>query len=227
MAISQAMSDPAVDAMNAIKVRIAATASSRKVTLVVVSKTFGVEAIRPLLAAGHRVFGENRVQEAQEKWPALKQQYPDVELHLIGPLQSNKAAQAVALFDVIQTVDRAKIAAALAQEMKQQGKSPRLLVQVNIGQEGQKAGIAPGKTEALIASCKSDYRLTITGLMCIPPVDSSPKQYFSDLAGLARELGLPEISMGMSSDFEAAIKEGATLVRVGSAIFGARALAPT
>jgi PLP dependent protein len=221
------MTDPVVQALTAIKSRIAAAAVLRPVTLVAVSKTFGVDDIMPLLQAGHRVFGENRVQEAEAKWPALKREFPDIELHLIGPLQSNKSAQAVALFDVIQTIDRPKIAAALAEDIRAQRKSPRLLVQVNIGQEAQKAGVSPAGTEALVELCRSDYRLKVSGLMCIPPVDSEPEQYFHSLTKLAKQLGLQDISMGMSSDYEAAIRAGATHVRVGSAIFGARAMAQT
>lgn len=192
------------------------------ITLVAVSKTFGPEEILPVLAAGHRVFGENRVQEAQGKWPQLREQYPDVELHLIGPLQSNKAGEAVALFDVIETVDREKIAAALAREMAKQGKSPRLLVQVNTGAESQKAGVLPGETTAFVDLCREKYGLSIEGLMCIPPFDENPGPHFALLRKLAGELGLGILSMGMSADFEIAIELGATHVRVGSAIFGQR-----
>ncbi|MFT4134319.1 YggS family pyridoxal phosphate-dependent enzyme [Labrys sp. (in: a-proteobacteria)] len=192
------------------------------VTLIAVSKTFGPEAIEPVLAAGQRVFGENRVQEAQGKWPALKAVYPDIELHLIGPLQSNKAKEAVALFDVIHTVDRSSVAQALAKEIARQGKAPRLLVQVNTGEEAQKAGVAPQEADAFIAACRDDYGLVIDGLMCIPPFEQSPGPHFALLAKIAARNGLSMLSMGMSSDFETAIEVGATHVRVGSAIFGTR-----
>ncbi len=192
------------------------------VTLVAVSKTFGPEAIEPVLAAGQRVFGENRVQEAQGKWPGLRGAYPDVELHLIGPLQSNKAKEAVALFDVIHTVDRPSVAQALAKEIARQGKAPRLLVQVNTGEEAQKAGVAPREADAFIATCRDEYGLAIAGLMCIPPLEQSPGPHFALLAKIAARNGLSMLSMGMSGDFETAIEVGATHVRVGSAIFGTR-----
>ena len=192
------------------------------VTLVAVSKTYDASHILPVLEAGHRVFGENRVQEAKDKWPALRADFPDLELHLIGPLQSNKAADAVALFDVIETVDREKIAGALAKEIERQGKAPRLYVQVNTGEEEQKAGIAPQEAVAFVERCQSVHGLAIEGLMCIPPVDENPGPHFALLRKLAREAGLDRLSMGMSSDFETAIQFGATSVRVGSAIFGAR-----
>lgn len=192
------------------------------VTLVAVSKTFDVEAIAPVIEAGQRVFGENRVQEAQGKWPALGTLHPDVELHLIGPLQSNKAKEAVALFDVIETVDREKIAAELAKEIARQGKAPRLYVQVNTGSEPQKAGIDPREAVAFVNRCRDDHGLAVEGLMCIPPIDENPGPHFALLEKLAREAGLEKLSMGMSSDYELAIAFGATSVRVGSAIFGAR-----
>lgn len=195
---------------------------SGSVKLVAVSKTFGADEIRPVLDSGHRVFGENRVQEAQGKWPELKSAYEDVELHLIGPLQSNKAKEAVALFDVIETVDREKIAAAIAAEMKRQNRSVRLLVQVNTGMEAQKAGIAPDEAEAFVKSCRERNGLTISGLMCIPPLDENPGPHFALLEKLCRRMELEELSMGMSADFETAIAFGATSVRVGSAIFGRR-----
>ncbi len=220
------MSENSVAALHDIQQKIAAVAGAREVTLVAVSKTFGVADILPLLHAGHRVFGENRVQEAEAKWPSLKQQFPDIELHLIGPLQSNKTAQAVALFDVIQTVDRPKIASAIAKEAQRQGKSLKVFVQVNIGGEAQKAGVTIDDAEVLVDTCRHAHGLTVQGLMCIPPVDSDPKPYFRKLAGLNRGIGLPDLSMGMSSDFERAVVEGATLVRVGSAIFGARGPVP-
>ncbi|MGA1804660.1 YggS family pyridoxal phosphate-dependent enzyme [Rhizobium sp. HT1-10] len=190
--------------------------------LVAVSKTFDADFIRPVIAAGQRLFGENRVQESQSKWPALRAETPDIELHLIGPLQSNKAADAVALFDVIETVDREKIARALAAEMKLQGKAPRLYVQVNTGLEPQKAGIVPDETVAFVRLCREELGLTVEGLMCIPPADENPGPHFALLAKLARQCGLEKLSMGMSSDYEVAIGFGATSVRVGSAIFGSR-----
>ncbi len=192
------------------------------VQLVAVSKTFDAQDIRPVIAAGQRVFGENRVQESQGKWPALKRETSGLELHLIGPLQSNKAAEAVALFDVIETVDREKIAAALAQEIVRQSRNVRLYVQVNIGLEPQKAGIAPKETAAFLRYCREDLGLEIEGLMCIPPAEDHPGPYFALLRKLAQENGIDKLSMGMSGDFEIAIQFGADSVRVGSAIFGAR-----
>lgn len=191
-------------------------------TLVAVSKTFGAEEIRPALDAGQRVFGENRVQEGKEKWPKLREDFTGIELHLIGPLQSNKAADAVALFDVIETVDREKIARALASEMQRQNRHPRLYVQVNTGLEPQKAGIAPAETASFLALCREELGLSIEGLMCIPPAEENPGPHFALLAKLAAENGLSHLSMGMSGDFEIAIGFGATAVRVGSAIFGSR-----
>tara|TARA_B100000614_G_scaffold244516_1_gene248803 strand:+ start:129 stop:794 length:666 start_codon:yes stop_codon:yes gene_type:complete len=192
------------------------------VTLVAVSKTHDADAIRPAVEAGHRVFGENRVQEAQKKWPALKAETPDIELHLIGPLQSNKAEDAVKLFDVIETVDREKIARALAKEIAKQGRAPRLYVQVNTGNEPQKAGVDPRETEAFLALCRDELGLTIEGLMCIPPAGENPGPHFALLHDLATENSVPKLSMGMSGDYEIAIAFGATSVRVGSAIFGER-----
>ena len=191
--------------------------------LVAVSKTFDADDIRPVLQAGQRVFGENRVQEAQGKWPQLKAEFTDVELHLIGPLQSNKTADAVALFDVIQSIDRDKIAKAIAKEMKAQARTLQLFVQVNIGEEDQKAGIAISETVAFVNRCRDDYGLSVSGLMCIPPFDENSGPYFALLAKLAEECGVEHVSMGMSGDFETAIELGATHVRVGSAIFGSRA----
>ena len=191
-------------------------------TLVAVSKTFEADAILPVLEAGQRVFGENRVQEAQGKWPALKTAFPDIELHLIGPLQSNKAKEAVALFDVIETVDREKIAAELAKEIARQGKALRLYVQVNTGSEPQKAGIEPQDAVAFVQRCRDVHGLAVEGLMCIPPFDENPGPHFALLEKLAREAGLDKLSMGMSGDYETAIAFGATSVRVGSAIFGSR-----
>jgi len=191
-------------------------------TLVAVSKTFDADAIRPVISAGQRVFGENRVQEAQGKWQVLKAETPSLELHLIGPLQSNKAAEAVALFDVIETVDREKIARALAAEMQKQGRNLRLYVQVNTGLEPQKAGIPPEETIAFVDFCRQELGLQIEGLMCIPPVEENPGPHFALLAKLAAACKLEKLSMGMSGDFETAVQFGATSVRVGSAIFGAR-----
>jgi pyridoxal phosphate enzyme (YggS family) len=192
------------------------------VTLVCVTKTFPAEDIVPLLEAGHRVFGENRVQEAMGKWPGLRERFAGVELHLIGPLQSNKTREAVETFDVIQSVDREKIAAALAEEMKKQGKRPRLFVQINTGAEPQKAGVLPQDADAFIAACREKYGLEISGLMCVPPVDEQASPHFALLADIAARNGLEELSMGMSSDYELAIQLGATYVRVGSAIMGTR-----
>lgn len=192
------------------------------VSLVAVSKTFDADAIRPVIRAGQHIFGENRVQEAQGKWPALKEAFPDIELHLIGPLQSNKAKEAIALFDVIETVDREKIARELAKEMDKQGRRPRLYVQVNTGLEEQKAGIDPTETVAFVERCRSEHGLEIEGLMCIPPFDENPGPHFALLDKLAREAGVDKLSMGMSGDYELAIAFGATSVRVGSAIFGER-----
>jgi len=196
------------------------------VALVAVSKTMTAERIRPTLEAGHRVFGENRVQEAQSKWPGLREDFGDVELHLIGPLQTNKVREAVALFDVIQTLDRPSLARELQKEIQRQGRAPRLLVQVNTGAEPQKAGIDPRHVPAFLAQCRDIYGLHPEGLMCIPPVDMPPSAHFALLARLASEAGLAILSMGMSADYEAAIQLGATHVRIGSAIFGARAAMP-
>jgi PLP dependent protein len=192
------------------------------VTLVCVSKTFEADAILPALEAGERVFGENRVQEAQGKWPALRERFPDLDLHLIGPLQSNKSEDAVALFDTIETVDRPKIAAALAKAIEKSGRHPRLYVQVNTGAEPQKAGVLPEEADAFLASCRGEHGLTISGLMCIPPVDDQASPHFALLAKIAARNGIAHLSMGMSADFELGIQLGATHVRVGSAIFGAR-----
>ena len=193
-----------------------------KTRLVAVTKTFGADEILPVLETGQRIFGENRVQEAQSKWPGLRQRFPDIELHLIGPLQSNKTAEAVALFDVIETVDREKIASALAAEMRKQARHPKLLVQVNTGDEPQKAGISPKDAVAFVETCRTRHGLEISGLMCIPPADENPGPHFALLAKLAAQAGLDILSMGMSGDFEIATALGATHVRVGSAIFGTR-----
>lgn len=190
--------------------------------LVAVSKSQSVEKIRAALAAGQREFGENRVQEAQAKWPALKQEYSDVVLHLIGPLQSNKAGDAVALFDVIESLDRPKLARVLAEEMARQNRRPDCLIQVNTGAEPQKAGVAPEEADAFIAACRDEHKLPLAGLMCIPPADEEPSLHFALLAGIAERNGLAELSMGMSGDFEIAAAFGATMVRVGTGIFGPR-----
>ena len=192
------------------------------VTLIVVSKTFDAAAISPVIAAGQRVFGENRVQEAKAKWPALISSTSGIALHLIGPLQSNKAREAVALFDAIHSVDRPSICEALAKEINSQKKQPELFVQLNTGEEPQKAGVAPGEADAFIASCRDKHGLTIAGLMCIPPVNEAPAPHFALTAKIAARNGLKNLSMGMSADFAIAIQFGATHVRVGSAIFGHR-----
>jgi PLP dependent protein len=193
-----------------------------EVTLVAVSKTHGADRVSELLEAGQRVFGENRVQEAQEKYPALKARHPDIELHLIGPLQTNKARDAVALFDVIESVDREKLAAVLAKEMERSGKRPTCFIQVNTGEEEQKAGVLPADLDSFVASCRDVLKLPVVGLMCIPPVDEEPALHFALLAKMAKRNGLARLSMGMSADYETAVRLGATHVRVGSALFGAR-----
>jgi len=193
-----------------------------EVRLVAVSKTFGPEAIIPVIEAGQRIFGENRVQEAQGKWPDLKRRWPDIELHLIGPLQSNKARDAVKLFDVIQSLDRPKIARVVSREISETGCAPRLLVQVNTGEEPNKAGVAPAETVDFVRFCREELSLSIEGLMCIPPIDEEPAVHFAFLTKLADQCGLPHVSMGMSADYETAVEFGATWVRVGSAIFGPR-----
>jgi PLP dependent protein len=192
------------------------------VKLIVVTKTFDADDILPVLKTGHLNFGENRVQEAAGKWPVLREQFPNLELHLIGPLQTNKAAEAVSLFDVIHTIDRPRVAAAVAKEMKTQAKQLELFIQVNTGDELQKAGVSPAGTDTFIAECRTQYGLAISGLMCIPPVTESPGKHFTLLAEIAARNDLKNLSMGMSGDFETAIKYGATHVRVGSAIFGTR-----
>lgn len=193
-----------------------------EVTLVAVSKTFDADAIRPVIAQGQRVFGENRVQEAKGKWPELMTAAPGIALHLIGPLQSNKVKEAVALFDAIHSVDRDSLCEALAKEFARQPRRPELFVQINTGEEPQKAGIAPADADAFIARCRETYGLAISGLMCIPPVDEAPAPHFALTAKIAARNGLTKLSMGMSADFATAIAFGATHVRVGSAIFGTR-----
>ena len=197
-------------------------ALSEQVNIIAVSKTFSPEAIAPVLAVGHRVFGENRVQEAAEKWPNLKASYPDVELHLIGALQSNKAAQAVALFDVIHSLDRIKLASVLAAEMKRQNRQLKILVQVNTGKEDQKSGIPPEETEEFVITCRSELGLNIVGLMCLPPQQDVAGPHFALLQKLSQQCNAPLLSMGMSGDYEKAIKFGATHIRLGTAIFGPR-----
>src|SRR4051812_27198441 len=192
------------------------------ITLVAVSKTFPAKDVEPVLAAGQRVFGENYVQEAKAKWGPLRERYPGVELHLIGPLQSNKAKEALRLFDAIHTLDRPSLAEALAKEIAKAGRAPRLLVQVNTGEEPQKGGVFPAEADAFIAACRERYGLPVEGLMCIPPAEEPPSPHFALLAKIAARNGLKMLSMGMSADFEAAIQLGATHVRVGSAIFGTR-----
>jgi pyridoxal phosphate enzyme (YggS family) len=222
------MSDnPSVDRLRDVRaaiVRAAADAGREPetVSLIAVSKTVPAEALLPVLAAGQRAFGENYVQEAKAKWPGLRERHPGTELHLIGPLQSNKAREAVALFDVIHSLDRPSLAEALAREIARTGRAPRLLVQVNTGEEPQKGGVMPADAEAFVAACRERHGLSIAGLMCIPPSQDPPSPHFGFLSQLARRCGVTELSMGMSADFEAAIQMGATAVRVGSAIFGAR-----
>ncbi len=192
------------------------------VTLVAISKTFGSEAIEPAIAAGQRVFGENRVQEARTKWPGLMARHDGIELHLVGPLQSNKAKEAVALFHAVHSLDRASLAEALAKEIARQGRSPLLFVEVNTGAEPQKAGVLPEAADAFVETCRETHGLTIAGLMCIPPAGEPPAPHFALTAKIAHRNGLALLSMGMSADFATAIAFGATHVRVGSAIFGAR-----
>lgn len=210
-----------------VRLRIARAARDFKrdpagITLVCVSKTFDADGIVPVLQAGERVFGENRVQEALGKWPGLRERFPGVELHLIGPLQSNKAADAVANFDVIQSVDRPKIAAVLAKEIQKAGEHPKLFVEVNTGEEEQKAGVLPQDADTFLETCRDEHGLTISGLMCIPPIGDQVSPHFALLRKIAERNGIAGLSMGMSADFELGIQLGATHVRVGSAIFGAR-----
>jgi pyridoxal phosphate enzyme (YggS family) len=217
----------AVEALKQVQESIRRSASDydrdpSSITLVAVSKTFPSDAIEPVLAAGQRVFGENYVQEAKAKWPALRERYADVELHMIGPLQSNKAKEAVELFDAIHTLDRPSLAEALAKEIAKQGKKPRLFVQVNTGEEPQKGGVIPTEVDAFLETCRSKFGLEVEGLMCIPPAEDPPSPHFALLNTIAQRHGLKVLSMGMSADFDAAIQLGATHVRVGSAIFGSR-----
>jgi len=207
------------------RIEKAAKAANRNpaaIKLIAVTKTHDEAAVRAAIAAGQTTFGENRVQEAKSKYPQIKAAYADIDLHLIGPLQSNKAREAVALFDAIHTVDRDSIAEALASEIKRAGRLPKLYVQVNTGEEEQKAGVAPQDALAFIAKCRDTYALAISGLMCIPPADEEPSPHFALLVKLARDAGVKDLSMGMSGDYETAIRLGATHIRVGTAIFGAR-----
>lgn len=214
-------------ALSDIEARVAEAARNAgrqavDVTIVAVTKTHTAEQILPVITAGHRHFGENRVQEAMEKWPALKAQTPDIHLHLIGPLQTNKVREAVALFDVIHTLDRPKLAEKLAAEMQSQDRHLPCFAQVNTGRESQKAGLDPAEVDAFVRACRETWNLNLQGLMCIPPVDDEPALHFAFLRELAKRSGLAQLSMGMSDDFEMAVTFGATHVRVGSAIFGAR-----
>ena len=196
------------------------------VTLVAISKTFAAEAIEPVIAAGERVFGENRVQEAKGKWPPLLARHPGLELHLVGSLQSNKAREAVALFDAIHSLDRASLAEALAKEFARQPRRPQLFVEINTGGETQKSGVTPQQADGFLAACRDRHGLAVAGLMCIPPLNEAPAPHFALTAQIARRNGLKLLSMGMSADFPIAIAFGATHVRVGTAIFGARTARP-
>lgn len=220
---------PALIAVNLEAIRARITRAERdagrapgSVALVAVSKNHGPEEVGAAIACGQRIFGENRVQEAWGKWPDLRARHPDIELHLIGPLQTNKAREAVALFDVIETVDRPRLAESLAKEIPRQGRAIRCLVQVNTGEEAQKAGIPPAEADDFIRACIDTWRLPVAGLMCIPPADDPPAPHFAFLAEIAKRHRLSQLSMGMSGDFETAIALGATHVRVGTAIFGGR-----
>lgn len=219
--------DPTHSGLADVRRRIADAAAEAgrpvaDITLVAVSKTFEPAAIEPVIEAGQRVFGENRVQESKAKWPELRSRFAGITLHLIGPLQSNKAAEAVALFDCIQSLDREKLARVLADEVQRQGRAPDLFVEINTGEEEQKAGIRPREADRFIATCRDTYGLKIAGLMCIPPAEEEPALHFALLETIAKRNGLKQLSMGMSADFETAIRFGATHVRVGSAIFGER-----
>lgn len=203
----------------------AATKAERdlsSIELIAVGKTFGADRIKPLLHAGHRLFGENRVQEAESKWPAIRKSFRGVELHLIGGLQTNKVKAAVQLFDVIETLDRPRLARALAKEIALSGKEPTFFIQVNTGNEPQKSGVSPNEADAFICFCRDELKLSVSGLMCIPPTNEEPSLHFALLQKIAKRNCLENLSMGMSSDYEIAIQFGATHVRVGSAIFGER-----
>jgi PLP dependent protein len=231
MADDVSMNDVAAR-LSAVKDRIAYAAKDcgrdpSDVALVAVTKTHDADIVARALEAGHRVFGENRVQEAAAKWPVLRKDWSEIELHLIGPLQTNKVRDAIALFDVIETVDRPKLAQALAAEMEKSGRRPACYVQVNTGEEAQKAGIPPAEADAFIAQCRNVLKLPVLGLMCIPPLDEEPSLHFALLGEIARRNGLKILSMGMSGDYEIAIRLGATHVRIGTAIFGARPAVPS
>ncbi len=222
---------PVAENLRRVEDQIAAAAREAgrdpaEIRLIAVSKTHGSDRIVPALAAGHRVFGENRVQEARAKWPALREAWPGIELHLVGALQSNKAREAVALFDVIHALDRPKLAAALAKAMDRLDRRPACFIEVNTGEEPNKAGVAPAEADAFIARCRDEFELPVIGLMCIPPVDEEPSLHFALLAQIAARNGLAALSMGMSGDFEVAVRFGATHVRVGTAIFGPRQIPP-
>ena len=226
--VRKALSDVDVAAnLAAVEARIAEAAraagrSPESVIPIAVSKAQPLARVRAALEAGHRTFGENRVQEATAKWPPLKAAFADLELHLVGPLQTNKVGDAVALFDAIETVDRPKLARALAAEMTRTGRRLTCYVQINTGEEPQKSGVLPGDADAFIAACREEYGLPVAGLMCLPPMDEEPALHFALLAEIARRHGLPLLSMGMSADFETAVRFGATHVRIGTEIFGAR-----
>lgn len=225
-----AEADGAIDVaanLAGVEARVAAAATDAdraadSVTVVAITKLHGADRITAALRAGHRVFGENRVQEAAAKWPPLKTDYADVRLHLVGPLQTNKARQAVALFDVIETLDRPKLARALAAEMARSGRRVACFVQVNTGEEPQKAGAMPADADAFIAACGEEFGLAVEGLMCIPPIGEEPSLHFALLADIARRHGIAKLSMGMTADYEIAVRFGATHVRIGTAIFGER-----
>jgi PLP dependent protein len=222
-----ALPQAASTALSKVKEAIARACADAKrdpasVTLVAVSKTFGAETIDPVLHEGQRVFGENRVQEARAKWPALRARYPDVELHLVGPLQSNKAKEAVQFFDAIHAVDRPSLCAALAKEIEKQGRAPLLFVEINTGAEPQKSGVLPDAADDFLKVCRETYGLRIAGLMCLPPLTNPPAPHFALTAKIAARNGIKLLSMGMTADFPVAIRLGATHVRVGTAIFGAR-----
>lgn len=229
---SKAMTDPdnAIDVaanLRAVQSKLNAALSEAgrdqgEVSIIAVSKMHDAERIEGALAAGHRIFGENRVQEAAAKWPTLRADYPDIELHLVGPLQSNKSRDAVALFDVIHSIDRPKIARTISEAIEAEGRSPKLLVQINTGEEDQKSGVAPLQADAFVRQCREEFGLSLSGVMCIPPVDQDPAPHFALTEKIARRNGLDWISMGMSGDFETAAQLGATHIRVGSAIFGLR-----
>jgi pyridoxal phosphate enzyme (YggS family) len=225
--VAAAAGADAAERLSLVRRAIAAAAREAKrdpasVTLVAISKAFDAAAIEPVIAGGQRVFGENRVQEAKAKWPALIERHPGIELHLVGALQSNKARDAVAIFDAIHSLDRPSLARALAAEIARQGRTPTLLVEVNTGAEPQKAGVLPENADAFVRACRDDYGLAVAGIMCIPPADEPPAPHFALTAKIARRNGLLLLSMGMSADFPLAIAFGATHVRVGTAIFGSR-----